>query len=521
MSKRRLASNFGLRFIVTVVEKIAAVVLLPVLVASLGVEGYGYLALVLSVALVYSNVLTLRLPIAVIRFYPGRRDAGPVVLVGLYYCAGVTLACAAGLLLFGRWASIYLFGGAGMAHLLLFAVALGLATMLYEFVTITFRAESEFRLLSVVDALERIVYVALCVLAFWRGHASVEMVCGILLVTTLGKFAVALRPALKGIRWTPPDRRLMSRMFLFSLPFLPYLGSVWLLERGSFFGLEKAGGPKVVGAYAIAFSVASVLASAMGPLQTVLYPLVRTAYDAGKTDQARELLVVALRLILWVGAFGTLSMCLGIRQLFTILSIRSTPPEMILLLALGGAIVVGLLRHLLVTVLNLEMNTKVLASTAPIVALLTMPFYILLIRYLGVRGAGLAFLFGTLLHTIILARCIPANLLPVPTGQYCLSLVGASLVAGAIQWVCAGYRPLVYITGVLASFAAFVGASYWLGALTCEEKQRIFEILSGQKRWINATVRNLTHRRTESSRATEAKRVGRLVAVDKVGERDS
>ncbi|MGH7866089.1 MAG: lipopolysaccharide biosynthesis protein, partial [Candidatus Dormibacteraceae bacterium] len=228
MSKERLASSFMLRLGVTGIEKICGVVVVPLLVARLGVDGYGYYSLVLSLALIYSNVLTLRLPLAVIRFYPDDREkAGPVVLVGLLYWALVVAGATTLFLLCGKPIAAYAFAKPGMTRLLGASVGLGLASMLYEFVTITLRAENRFQFRSVVDVSERIAFLTVIELVFRLGSRSIEAVCLVLVVMTVVKVLAAIGPALKGLRWSLPDRRLAREMFVFSLPYLPYLASTW------------------------------------------------------------------------------------------------------------------------------------------------------------------------------------------------------------------------------------------------------------------------------------------------------
>ena len=478
MSKKKLASNFALRVAVTTIEKIAGVILLPLLVAGLGVEGYGYFALVVSVALVFSNVLTLRLPLAVIRFYPERREeAGPVVLVGLVYWALLVLAVLTPLGLWGERIAAPVFGKTGLARLLALAVSIGLSAMLYEFLTITFRAESRFKFLSFVDGLERIVFVLLCAVAFWWWTPSIEMVCTLLLMTTLAKILAAAGPALKGLEWTWPGRHLVRKMFLFSLPYLPYLASVWLLERSSFFYLQNSAGPATVGAFAIAFSLAAVLESAMGPLQTVLYPLVRKAYDVGDHEHGKELLTMALRMILCAGVFGALTLCLGVRHIFGLLSIHSTPPGVFLLLGLSVAVVLTLVRHVFVTILNLEMNTKVLAWTTPLVAVISLPLYVILIRSFGGEGAALGFLLATTVHTVALARFVPSSLFPSLSRRFALALICSAAVAGVFQWAFSNLSHWQYIVALIFSGLIFVALSFRMGAFTEEEKRIILQFL--------------------------------------------
>jgi O-antigen/teichoic acid export membrane protein len=471
VSKRKLASNFCLRFGVTCVEKVAGVILLPLLVARLGVKSYGYYALVMSLALLYGSVLTLRLPLAVIRFYPERRErAGPVVLLGLIYWALVALGTMTAFVLFREPIAAYAFGRPGMTKLLGASIALGLAAMLYEFTTVTLRAENRFRFLSLIDSSERILYVAIIAVVAWLGFASVEAVCAILLIMTTAKLLAAVSHAVKGLRWSLPDRDLAAKMFLFSLPYLPFLASTWLVEQSSFFYIQRIAGPVAVGTFAVAYSFAGVLASAMGPLQTVLYPLVRKAYDSGDHAQGKELLTMTLRIILFIGVFGTVSLAIGVDHIFHLLAIRSAVPDRFLLIGLSTGITLTLIRHVFVTIANLEMNTRILAWTTPLVAVASVPAYLVLIRSFGVDGAALAFVLAALVQTVVLGWHVPQSLLPVPTRHYFFSLVLSVSVAGVVQWFFALFGVGSYLIGLLLSSMLLVVVAYWSGGLTGEEK---------------------------------------------------
>lgn len=480
MAKKGLASNFVLRFFVTVAEKLAGIAVLPLLVDALGVAGYGYFTLVCSLSLVCKNVLTLRLPLAVIRFYPSHREqAGPVVAVGLLYWGFLIPLFVLVLPFFGDLLAVQAFGKPGFTQLLVASVMLGMLAMLYEFLTITFRAENEFGFISAVDALERVLYVLLCVVAVWLGWASVLVICVVLMMTTLAKIVVAVRPSLRRIHWAWPSKDLVQRMFLFSLPYLPFLAGLWILERGAFFFLERSYGPAVVGTFSIAFSLAAVLESAMGPLQTVLYPAVRKTHATGTHGQVKHQLTMALRFILFAGIFGALVLCLGVQHIFRILSIKAEPPSTAVVLGLSSAVVVSLARHVLVTVLNLEMNTKALAWTTPLVAMAFVPVYLTLISQFGASGAALASFLAAVVNTVVLARFVPRSLFPLPSRRFVLALISATAGAVAVLYM---FRPLPtwqFLIGCGFAALLYLGISYWLGAFTEEEKQQLPRFFRG------------------------------------------
>ncbi len=296
-------------------------------------------------------------------------------------------------------------------------------------------------------------------------------------MTTIGKLLVVAGPSLKGLRWCWPDRQLARKMFAFSLPYLPFLGSVWFLERGPYVFLGRMADATTLGIFAIGFSLAGVLGSAMGPLQTVLYPAVRKAYDSGDYAAGREVLTLSLRFILFVGVFGTVSLCFGVQHIFQLLSIHSEIPDPILLIGLSAGVTLDLIRHIFVTILNLEMNNRVLAWAAPLVSLVSLPLYLVSIRLFGADGAALAFALATAAQTVVLGWYVPAGLRPMPSTQYGFALVCSSAIGGAIQWLFSGFGLWLYLAGGLLSIISFVVTAYWLGGLSVDEKRTIFGLM--------------------------------------------
>ena len=488
LSKRQLASNYLLRFGVVFTSRLAGFVIVPLLIACLGVSGYGYYSLALSMALIFPSILSLRLHSAVIRFFPKTREAaGAVVVVGLGYWLLLALLSFAVLAIAGDALAEYVFRTSGLTTLLVLAVALGLGTILYEFVSVTLCAENRFGLISVVDAAERVIFVVCCCLLLLVGHGSVVVVLGLLAATMLGKVLAVCPGSLKGIHWSWPDWRLVRKMVLFSLPFLPHLVSLWVMQRSAFFYIAEVSGAEAVGTFGIAFTLANLVLAVALPIQTVLYPMIREAFDDGQDGLVKELLSTTVRGVLLVGVFGTISLCLGVTHAFELMSMRAAAPQWSFLLVLSLASILAALRQVLINLIRIGMNTKVMAVISPLGALVCVSFYLLFLDRIGILAAALGLLLGTAVQFGAICTQVPRHLLPLPPRRFLFALTCSGAAAALIQWAAGAVGPWPFVLGLLLSSIAFSGGIFWLGGITDTERRTMWHMLySGWTRVIRA-----------------------------------
>ncbi|MGH7968622.1 MAG: polysaccharide biosynthesis C-terminal domain-containing protein, partial [Limisphaerales bacterium] len=160
----------------------------------------------------------------------------------------------------------------------------------------------------------------------------------------------------------------------------------------------------------------------------------------------------------------------GERYIFQALSIHSEMPDLILLIGLCAGITLTLVRHVLVTILNLEMNTKILAWITPLAAAACTPLYVVLIRSSGADGAALAFLLATAVQTLVFGWYVPASLRPVPTSRFFVALISSTAAAGVLQWFFGRLGFWSFWGGSLLSCILLLVLAYRLGALTTDER---------------------------------------------------
>jgi O-antigen/teichoic acid export membrane protein len=469
--KRLLIGNFLLRLGVQFVERVAGLVIVPVLIVRIGVDGYGFYGLANGVILLFVNIICLRFTMAMIRFYPGTREkAGSVVVAGFSYWLLFALASIALVVAMPATLSSMAFAEPGKAPLLMLAVGAGLLTTFYEFLTATLRAENRLVLMSAVDAGERLLFIGACILALSLWRPSVEMVLGILCAGTALRIALLLRPSLRGLRLEVPSFSLFKAMLLFCLPFLPYLASVWLIERSPFFIVAREWGAESAGILMLAFTLASILAAVTIPLQTTLFPMLSRAYDDNRIEDVRAYMSIALRMTISFCAFGTLTLVIGTEPLLALLNIEEAAPPRLLGAAMCLAITLGAFRQLVINLLHVEKKTASLIWIAVAGAASAALAAVALLPKLGLVGAALAMALGTGTQVIGMMRRASLRLVEAPSAGYLLSVTASTLAALAIQVVALHGGHWVYVSGVAFSGLVFLLLHYLMGGLSSAEK---------------------------------------------------
>src|SRR5688572_28976162 len=125
--KRVLLSNFLLRLGTQFVERLVGLVIVPILIANVGVDGFGYYGLANGVMLFFVNIASLRFTLAMSRFFPRQRpEAGGVVVAGLVYWTAVSAIAGLVLALASDRLAQSVFGDADQVRLIVLAVCAGL-----------------------------------------------------------------------------------------------------------------------------------------------------------------------------------------------------------------------------------------------------------------------------------------------------------------------------------------------------------------------------------------------------------
>ena len=469
-----LLSNFLLRLGTHFVERLVGLIIVPILIANVGVNGFGYYGLANGLILFFVNIASLRFTMAMIRFFPRQRsEAGPVIVAGLVYWTAISAISGLVLALASDHLAQSIFANAEQERLLVLAACAGLLTTFYEFVSVTLRAENRFGVVSAADVAERVLFLIGCVLAFTADYTTVEAVVYLLIGTTALKIIVVTAPSLAHVRFGVPSLPQWREMFAFCLPFIPHLAGIWLIERGSFFIVALEMGSEPTGIYTVAFTLAALLSAVIFPLQATLYPMLSRAYDEGRAEDLQELTQLALRITLSFTVFATITLTIGARPVLSLLDIGEATPPRLLLLLMCLAFIATAVRQIVMNMLHVEKRTYVLLWTAPLGALAAALCFVLLIAPMGLVGAATGVLVGTSVQVAAILLLGPKHLLAAPSRRYMTALLGSALGALVVQLIAVRFRELTYVLGVALS-AFFYGVThYYWGALTPDERLAI------------------------------------------------
>lgn len=472
--KLLLIGNFLMRLGVHFIERLAGILIVPILIAKVGVDGYGYYGLASGIILLFVNIICLRFTMAMIRFYPGSRvDAGPIVAAGLLYWMGFSLVTLAIIAIAPARLSLLAFADSEKTHLLFLAVGVGLLATFYEFITATSRAENRLGLVSLVDAGERLMFIMGCLVLFALLTPTVEIALSLFLIGTLLRIVVTIYPAIRGVRLRRPKAGLVRSMFLFCLPFLPYLASVWLIERSPFFAVAQKFGHAATGILMLAFTLASLLAAVTSPLQTALYPMLSRAYDEGRVSDVQECVSIAMRITLSSCVFGTLTLVVGTPLLLSLLQIEAATPPRLLVALLCIAVTLAAIRQLVINLIHIEMKTGALVWIGTLGAVGTVVSSLLLLDAWGFYGAAVAMIVGSLSQVAAMYFVARSDLMAKPANNFFGALLISALVSLTLQYAGLQAGEWVWLCCVAMSGLTFMAGLYLLGGVTANERDAL------------------------------------------------
>jgi O-antigen/teichoic acid export membrane protein len=299
---------------------------------------------------------------------------------------------------------------------------------------------------------------------------SVELVLGILCAGTTLKIAVMLYPALRGLRFAPPSARLFKEMIFFCLPFLPFLASVWVIERSPFFVVARDLGPEATGVLMLAFTLASILTAVTIPLQTTLFPMLSRAFDEGRLVDVREYMSIAVRMTASFCVFGILTLVVGTGPLLALLNIEEAVPPRLLGASMCIAMTLGAFRQLVINLLHIEKKTASLIWIGILGAAVSAIAALVLLPLLGLVGAALSIALGTAAQVAAMMSRASLQLVEPPSAKYLVALSVGTLSALAIQVLTLQLGDATYVAGVVLSGFAFLLFHYLFGGLSPSEK---------------------------------------------------
>jgi O-antigen/teichoic acid export membrane protein len=296
---RRLGKHSAIYGLGGLVQRILAVLLLPVYTRYLSPADYGTVETLIALTTVL--VITLRLGIAnaFIRFYfdsPDPAERRRVLRTSFWFTMGMaTLGLALGLL-FSREISSVLFGSAGEAEIVAAAFVGLWAQMNYEQLTALFRVEERsvaFVTASLANIAITIGATLLLVVRLDQGPLGV-IVGGFTGTLVVYVALLGYRREQLGLQF---DRELLRRMNRFGLPLVPSALFLWVTNFSDRFFLLKLADAEEVGLYSIGVRIASAMVLILTAFR-MSWPAF--AYSIEDDDEARHTYAYVLTYVVLV-----------------------------------------------------------------------------------------------------------------------------------------------------------------------------------------------------------------------------
>jgi O-antigen/teichoic acid export membrane protein len=339
---KRLGKHSAIYGVGGLVQRIVAVLLLPVYTRYLNPSDYGAIEALVALTAVLMALLRSAIQNSLFRFYFDSEDERRRLLVirtSFWFTMGsATLALGAGLV-FAEPISVGLFATSEHADLVRAAFVGLWASMNYDQLTALFRVEERsvsYSFASLANVLVTIGITILLVVVLDKGPMGVLVgnFSG-----TLAVYAVLLgyRRAQLGLEF---DRSLFRRMIAFGMPFVPSVVALSIIEFSDRFFLLKFWDQHELGLYGIGVRISAALLFLLTAFRTA-WPAF--AFSIRDDDEARRTFAYVLTYVIFVASWAALALGLGSPWLVRLLTTpdfyegaRAVAPLAFAWVALGG-----------------------------------------------------------------------------------------------------------------------------------------------------------------------------------------
>jgi O-antigen/teichoic acid export membrane protein len=373
-----------------VIGKLRGIVTLPLIVGTIGTEGYGLWSQILAYVTFLAFLVCWNLHLPMIRFIAADRAAAPRIYTTILLLEmGLTAVGALFILPFSGTASSLFLGDPSLGRHLM----VGLVLVFFNNVRLVninvYRAYDRFLTRSAVElaaqsvdlgitiavlAITRDLFSALVGMAAWGAVVAVFSTWHAGRLTGFGKpSAATARAALR-----------------YSFPLLPSLLSFWVLDRSDRFLVGRMLGAKEVGIYSASYAVGSLVLHAQMPFQMTLFPKVAQLWDTDR-PAAKRYIELSNKFFLTLAIPFATACAVVAPPLLRKLGNDEIAGQAALLTALiaGGVTLYG------VTVMQTQIlhgarNTAVQGVTSVLAAVVNVALNLMLLPRIGTAGAAIA-----------------------------------------------------------------------------------------------------------------------------------
>lgn len=450
--------------------KLRGLLALPLIVKTLGTEGYGLWSQVLSVVTFGGAILGANLHLPLVRFVAGKtEDPARVYTTTL----GLTVAIGGlGAVAFVPWANPLadaLLGGAQYGGLIR---AAGMLLVLHNVRLLNvnlYRAMGRYTVRSAVEFLSAMLELVgiLVVLRTGRGLDAVVL----FMIAWNGLVALATTAhALSIVGLRAPAGDLAGQALRYGLPLLPGAAAWWAIDRSDRFVIGHYLGPKEVGVYSAAYALGALVLNYQMPFQMTLMPQIAKLWDTDR-PRARRYIEVCTKAFLALAIPTVAGMpIVAPLALRTLANEEIASRAALVATVVGGGVVLQGVSIMQTQIFHGARRTGTTGAAMTAAALLNIALTFVLVPRLGIAGGAWATAVGYGALCVILAVLARPILRVDHQLAFVLKALVAALLMVGVLWL---VRPLQLGTLLLALVPAvlvYFGCLYALGGLSAEER---------------------------------------------------
>ncbi|MDP3034271.1 MAG: polysaccharide biosynthesis C-terminal domain-containing protein [Methanobacteriaceae archaeon] len=381
--------RIGLIGITNILIAISSLILLPIITKNISINDYGLWVQVNVTILLVSNLITLGLPYAMVRFLAAKKVKSEIQEG--FYSILLTILILALILSFILYiysqpiANILFNGNITVAIILpLIIIVVSVNNILLSY----FRTFQQMKKYSVILFIQAYLIVILLSYFVISNYGIIGIIIG-LLITYCIVFLIMIIFIILDIGLKIPKFSHIEEYLSFSLPTVPSNLSFWVVDSSDRYIIGILLGTAFVGYYSPGYTLGNTITMLLVPFSTLLPAVLSKYHDENKINEVKTVLSYSLKYFLILAIPSVVGISLLSKPLLMVL----TTPE----IATNGYLVTPFvaisalfsgLYGIYVLVIILEKKTKVIGIVWIIAAILNILFNILLIPYFGIIGAA-------------------------------------------------------------------------------------------------------------------------------------
>lgn len=453
-----------------VLQKGAALLLIPLYARYLGSDGYGVLTVVATLSGFLAILFTLSLHGAVTRYYFEYQDQPERLRVfwgtQITFILIVTVVAGGVLLVFGPWLLVPLVGNVSYSPYVVLGVLTAMAQPLFQVLLAILQIREQAPLYAILNlinfAINVILAVAFVVLLGWGATGPLTAALATAVIFLGASLWLIRRDVRFGI-----DRGCLATGLRYSLPLVPHAVAGTLMAMVDRLLINGITGTSSAGIYAVAFQLAVPVLLLTDSVNRAYVPI---AMGALKTDDRPQLDKLPSIALYMVAAYCAVALTLSAfsQEMVSAIATPSFLPASGVLPLIAFAFVLNGVYYIYVNIMFYQPGATRLVSLGTLVGgISSLGLNVILIPRYGLRGAGLAMLFAQCLTVIFVAR-IAYRLEPVrwPTARFAM-LVGTGLLFALIAQAVNGLtfvqalltKCFVVLTGLFTLFGLAGGSA--------------------------------------------------------------